>query len=219
MVVERTKMRDEAVAAAAEEVKQGAGAVTVVRDVREFATTSAPQGMLARCTPIRAVPLGDVVAATDPPAVLVLDHLEDARNVGAIVRSAVAAGVTSMVVPVDRTAPLGAAAFKAAAGAFELMHIAVESSVPQTLQRLRQAGCWIVALDGEGDRPVFGLDLLAEPVAVVVGAEGKGLSQLARERADVVAYIPISTDVESLNASAAATVALFELARQRSATA
>ena len=66
---------------------------------------------------------------------------------------------------------------------------------------------------------MFGLDLLAEPVAVVVGAEGKGLSQLARERADVVAYIPISTDVESLNASAAATVALFELARQRSATA
>ena len=217
--VEKSRMRDEALAAVAESVRASGGTVTVVDDVRPMAATSAPQGVVARCRPIEPVGLKDLVAVTDPAAVLVLDHLEDARNVGAIVRSAVAAGVRAMVVPTDRTAPLGAAAFKAAAGTFERMSIARVSSVAQALQQLGKAGCWIVALDGDGDRSVFGCDLLAQPVALVIGAEGRGVSRLVRDRADVVAGIPIDDAVESLNASAAATVALFELVRQRTSDA
>lgn len=214
LVVEQRR-DDPDLAAAADRVRSLGGTVMPVRDVREFATTTAPQGVLARCEPIAPRSLDEVAAVSSPPAVLVLDHLEDARNVGAIVRSAVAAGVTAMVVPTDRTAPLGAAAFKAAAGTFEQMTIAVESSIAQALARLSKAGLWIVALDGDGDRPLFGLDLLAEPVALVIGAEARGVSRLVRERADVVARIPIAGKVESLNASAAATLAVFELARQR----
>jgi 23S rRNA (guanosine2251-2'-O)-methyltransferase len=216
LLVERSRLRDEDINDAATLVRDGGGEVTEIRDAREFAKTTAPQGLIARCRPIPVSRVADLVEVATPAAVLVLDHLEDARNVGAIVRSAAAAGVRALVVPSDRSAPLGAAAFKAAAGMFEMMNIAVVSSVAQSLQRLQKAGLWVVALDGAGDRPIFDLDLLAEPVALVVGGEGRGIGRLVRERADVVAHIPMAEDVESLNASAAATLALFELMRQRS---
>ena len=216
LLVEQSRLGDDELAAAIDELRGGGGRVTIVRDVREFATTTAPQGVMARCEPIAARSLDDLVAVSSPPAVLVLDHLEDARNVGAIVRSAVAAGVRALVVATDRAAPLGAAAFKAAAGTFEQMHVGVESSIAQAVARLSRLGLWVVALDGDGDRSLFDLDLLAEPVALVIGSEGSGVSRLVRERADVVASIPIAADVESLNASTAATLAVFELARQRS---
>lgn len=216
LLVERGRLDDGELAAAADRVREGGGEVTIVRDAREFATTTAPQGVMARCRPIAPRSLDELVAVSSPPAVLVLDHLEDARNVGAIVRSAVAAGVRALLVASDRAAPLGPAAFKAAAGTFEHMHVAVESSIAQAVTRLNKLGLWIVALDGDGDRSLFGLDLLTEPVALVIGSEGSGVSRLVKERADVVASIPIASDVESLNASTAATLAVFELARQRS---
>lgn len=215
LILEQSRLGDDELAAVTDRVREGGGRVTIVRDVREFATTTAPQGVMARCEPIAPRSLDELVAVSSPPAVLVLDHLEDARNVGAIVRSAVAAGVRALVVASDRAAPLGPAAFKAAAGTFEQMHVAVESSIAQAVARLSKLGLWIVALDGDGDRSLFGLDLLTEPVALVIGGEGSGVTRLVKERADVVATIPIAADVESLNASTAATLAVFELARQR----
>jgi 23S rRNA (guanosine2251-2'-O)-methyltransferase len=159
-----------------------------------------------------------LVGVATPPAVLVLDHLEDPRNVGAIARSAVAAGVMAMVVGGRRAAPLGATAFKVAAGALEHISIAVVSSIPEAIRRLSRMGLWTVGLDTGGDRGLWGLDLLAEPVAIVVGAEGRGLSRLARDRVDVVVSIPMAAGVESLNASVAASLALFELRRRRAAS-
>lgn len=200
------------------ESARAAGAeVKVVDDVRPMADTTSPQGLVARCRPIPMSSLDDAAApsSSDPAAVLVLDHIEDPRNMGAIARSAVAAGVSSMVVSSRRSAPLEGTAFKAAAGALEHMAIVEVSSIPAALEELRKRGLWIVGLDGGGDQSLFGLELLTEPVALVVGAEGKGLSRLVADRCDLLARIPIADEMESLNASVAAGLAVFEVARAR----
>lgn len=190
--------------------------VDIVDDVRSRADTSAPQGVVAACRPLRTVSVDDLVERTHRAAVVVLDHLEDPRNVGAIARSATAAGMTGLVVAARRSAPLGATAFKAAAGALERLPVAVVSAIPAALERLRKHGLWIVGLDGTAESSLFGLELLTEPVAIVVGTEGAGLARLAAARCDVVARIPMTSNVESLNAAVAASLAAFEVARTRS---
>ncbi len=184
-------------------------------DVRDRAETTAPQGVVADC---RAIPLATVddLAAAARPALLVLDHVQDPQNLGAIARSALAAGMTGLVVSSDRAAPFSAAAFKAAVGALERLPIAGVRSVADGLKRLAKSGIWTVGLDADGDQELFGLGLLTEPVAVVVGAEGAGLGRLVRDRCDVVASIPMAGPTESLNASVAAALASFEVARVRS---
>ena len=129
---------------------------------------------------------------------------------------AVAAGITSLVVPVRRGAPLGGAAFKAAAGALEHCAVATVNSTADAVKALKGLDVWTVGLDAEGEQPLFGLDLFTEPVALVVGAE-TGLGRLVRDRVDVVASIPMAGPVESLNASVAAALACFEVMRVRAA--
>ena len=136
------------------------------------------------------------------------------KDLGAIARSAVAAGITSLVVPTRRGAPLGGAAFKAAAGAMEHCAIATVSSTADAVNRLKDLGVWTVGLDAEGDQSLFGLGLFTEPVALAVGAE-TGLGRLVRDRVDVVASIPMAGPVESLNASVATALAVFEVSRAR----
>jgi 23S rRNA (guanosine2251-2'-O)-methyltransferase len=186
-------------------------------DIRGHATTGAPQGVVATARRIPFVPLDEAVAATDPPALLILDHIEDPRNVGAIARSMAASGVNALVVPERRSAPLGPTAFKVAAGAFENLVVVQAKSTADVMRRLRKMGVWLVGLDAGGDRSLFGCDLLEEPVALVVGAEGKGLSKLASDLTDAIVSIPIQPRVESLNVSVAASLALFEVSRIRSA--
>lgn len=189
--------------------------VEVVEDVRPQAVTDSPQGIIARCRSLPTATLEEAIAASDPPALLVFDHVEDPRNLGAAVRSAVAAGFRAIVVPRRRSAPLGATAFKAAAGTFEDVVVVEVGSIPEALRRLGQIGVWRVGLDADGDSSLFGFDLLSEPVALVVGAEGTGLSRLAAERCDALVRIPHSDVVESLNASVASALAVFEVARMR----
>jgi 23S rRNA (guanosine2251-2'-O)-methyltransferase len=150
-----------------------------------------------------------------PCLLVVLDHLEDPHNVGAIARSAVAAGATGLVVPTRRAAPLGPTAFKAAAGALELLRVSVQSSTADAVQRLKKLGVWTLGLAADGDQRLFDLPLLAEPIAVVVGGEGRGLGRLVKERVDVRAHIPMAAGSESLNASVAAALTVFEAARVR----
>ena len=150
--------------------------VRVVPDLGSLAATTAPQGVVAHCRPLPILGLDEVAAARAPAALVVLDHLEDPRNVGAIARSALAAGMSGLVLARRRAAPLGATAFKAAAGALERLPVALVSSVAQAVADLGRLGVWTVGLDADGDRSVFGLELLAEPVAIVVGAEGRGLA-------------------------------------------
>ena len=215
LYVERNRLGADRYTRLVEAVESSGGAVDVVDDVTRYAVTATPQGVVARCRPVAAASLRSVVSGRSPPALIVLDHLEDPRNVGAIARSAAAAGMSAMVVSVDRAAPLGASAFKAAAGAFESLPLVLVRSVGDAMRRLDDAGVWTVGLDASGERSVFGLDLLAEPCAIVVGSEGAGLSRLVRDRVSVVARIPTSGAVESINVSVAAALAMFELARAR----
>jgi 23S rRNA (guanosine2251-2'-O)-methyltransferase len=213
LVVEHGRV--EALSGIVDDAERRGVAVDIVDDVRAASVTDAPQGVIAVCRPISPQPLDTVVKAADPPALVILDHVEDPRNVGAIARSAVAAGITGLVVAGRRAAPLGATAFKAAAGALERLAIAEVSSIANAVTDLKKLGVWVVALDAGGDRSLFGLDLLGEPVALLLGAEGRGVSRLARERADVVASIPLVGPIESLNASVAAALAMYEVARVR----
>ncbi len=205
----RKKRLTEILAAAGKDVD-----IKFVADVRGEAETTAPQGVVALCRPIRSVSV-DELCEGDRPAVIVLDHLEDPHNVGAIARSALAAGMTGLVVSSVRAAPLGSTAFKASVGALEKLPVAVVSSVPNALARFRQLGVWTVGLAANGTESLFGLGLASEPIAVVVGAEGAGLAQLVADRCDVLASIPMSDESESLNASVAAALAAFEIRRAR----
>jgi 23S rRNA (guanosine2251-2'-O)-methyltransferase len=189
--------------------------VRVVGDLGKMASTTAPQGVVARCRPLRTVALDDAVAAAQPAALVVLDHLEDSRNVGAIARSALAAGMGALVLSRRRAAPLGAAAFKAAAGALEHLPVVVVSSVAAAVADLKRLEVWTVGLAADADASLFGLRLLADPVAIVVGAEGTGLAGLVAQRVDVTAGIPLMGPVESLNAAVAASLAVYEVARVR----
>ena len=148
-------------------------------------------------------------------AIVVLDHIEDPHNVGAIARSALASGMTGMVVSSRRAAPLSATAFKSAAGALETLPVAVVGSIPEALSRLKDGGVWIVGLEARSATSLLGLELLTEPVAVVVGAEGTGLSVLTAKRCDLLVSIPMAASFESLNASVSAALACFEIMRVR----
>lgn len=211
--VERSRV--DGVSTLIDKLEAAAVIVSVVDDVRDRAATAAPQGIVAACTPVRTVDLDEAVARVTPAAVVVLDHLEDPRNVGALARSAVAAGCGALIVSKRRSAPLGATAFKAAAGALEHLAICEVSSIADAIADLERREVWTVGLDAGGTESIFGLQLLSSPVAVVIGGEGSGLSRLVRERVDVVASIPIHGPVESLNASVAASLALYEIARVR----
>jgi len=191
----------------------GRESTALVADVRPMAETEAPQGVVAECTPIMPVPIDDL--GGPEAAVIVLDHIEDPHNVGAIARSALASGMTGMVVSSRRAAPLSATAFKAAAGALETLPVAVVGSIPEALSRLKHQGVWILGLETGSATSLLGLELLTEPVAVVVGAEGAGLSVLSAKRSDVLASIPMTVGFESLNASVSAALACFEVMRVR----
>ena len=186
-----------------------------VESLDPVAVTSSPQGVAADCRPLAPVSLEDLVTGSDPAALVVIDHLTDPRNLGAVARSAVAAGTPRMVIPRRRGAPLTPSAFKAAAGALESARVCLVSSVPEALRRLSRMDVWTVGLAAAAPTSLFGLELLAAPVALVVGAEHRGLSRLVAERVDQTASIPMTPGADSLNASVAAGLALFELARIR----
>lgn len=200
------------------EAARSGAEVRLVDSVADLADTESHQGLVAVARPIRLVSFDTLLAGSDDdrrPALLVLDHLEDPRNVGAIARSAVAAGMTGMVLPRRRSAPLSALAFKAAAGALERLPVASVSSVAVAAQRASSAGVWTVGLEPSAAEPLFGLGLLAEPVALFVGSEARGLGRLVRERLDFLASIPTAVDAPSLNAGVAAALACFEVCRVR----
>ena len=204
-----------------QEARSSGAKVKVVEAVGGMAETESPQGLVAKARPIPFAPLERLLtddSGDEDPALLVLDHLQDPRNVGAIARSALAAGMTGIVVPRRRAAPLSTLAFKAAAGSFEYLPVASVSSVAVVAQRAADAGVWTVGLDPSAGASLFGFDLLAEPVAVFVGAEGRGLGRLVKERLDLLASIPMAANAASLNAGVASALACFEVARVRRAS-
>ena len=161
----------------------------------------------------------DLIAdAFDTDGIIVaLDGITDPRNLGAIVRSAAAFGATGVVIPSRRSASMTAAAWKTSAGAAARLPIAMATNLTRTLEQATKAGFTIFGLAGEGDVPVSGAAGLDGPLVIVVGSEDEGLARLVREHCDQLVSIPIASDVESLNASVAASVALYEVSQQRAA--
>jgi 23S rRNA (guanosine2251-2'-O)-methyltransferase len=147
---------------------------------------------------------------------LVVDGVTDPQNLGALLRSAECAGVSGVVLPRHRSAHVTPTVTKVAAGAVEHVPIAVVPGVPGALQELERLGVLTVGLDERGPETVFRLQLGDRPLALVIGAEGRGLAPLSRQRCDVLARIPLHGAIDSLNVSAAGAVAMFEVARQRS---
>ncbi|HET7755386.1 MAG TPA: 23S rRNA (guanosine(2251)-2'-O)-methyltransferase RlmB [Anaeromyxobacteraceae bacterium] len=152
----------------------------------------------------------------EPPLVVVLDGVEDPQNLGAIIRSAHALGAHGVIVPKDRAAGISPAVAKASAGAVEHTAVARVTNVAQTIERLKEAGVWSVATAAEATTDLGDVDLTG-PTALVMGGEGQGVRPLVRRTADHLARIPMSGKVGSLNASAAAAICLYEVARQRRA--
>ncbi len=165
--------------------------------------------------PLSETGLEDLVTGlTVPPLLLVLDGVQDPHNLGACLRSADAAGVHAVIAPRDRAASLTATVRKVASGAAENIPFAQVTNLARTLRWLQDAGIWIVGAAGEAEASVYDLDLRG-PLALVLGAEGKGMRRLTRECCDHVAHIPMVGSVASLNVSVAAGVFLFEALRQR----
>jgi 23S rRNA (guanosine2251-2'-O)-methyltransferase len=161
----------------------------------------------------------DLLARADEaggPALLVaLDGVTDPRNLGAVLRSAAAFGAHGVVVPSRRAAGVTATAWKVSAGAAARVPVARATNLTRALQAYRDAGVYVVGLDGEAPTDLADVELVTDPVVLVVGSEGKGLSRLVRETCDVVAGIPITSVAESLNAGVAAGIALYEVSRRR----
>jgi 23S rRNA (guanosine2251-2'-O)-methyltransferase len=149
------------------------------------------------------------------PLIVALDGITDPRNLGAIIRSVAAFGGHGVVVPERRSVGMTASAWKTSAGAAARIPVAQCSNLTRTLQDYRKAGFFVLGLDMEGDVSLPGLELAKEPLVIVVGSEGKGLSRLVRETCDQIVSIPMSSAVESLNAGIATGVTLYEVARRR----
>ncbi|HXW38312.1 MAG TPA: 23S rRNA (guanosine(2251)-2'-O)-methyltransferase RlmB [Acidimicrobiales bacterium] len=188
------------------------------RRLADLARTEVPQGVLAQAAAVPEVALEDLCRPSDGsvPFLVVLDGVTDPHNLGAVLRTAECAGVTGVLLPRHRAVHLTPAVTKAAAGAVEHVPLALVPGVPGALRQLAGLGVWTVGLDARAARTVYQSALGEEPVALVVGGEGDGLSPLARKRCDELVAVPLHGSLRALNLSAAAAVACFEVAHRRS---
>jgi 23S rRNA (guanosine2251-2'-O)-methyltransferase len=159
-----------------------------------------------------------VEAAGGKALVLVLDGVQDPHNLGACLRSAAAAGVTAVVIPKDKAAPINATVRKTSAGAADRIPVVSVTNLARTLRAMQEMGVWIYGLDGSATQAIHGIDFTGN-VALVMGGEGEGMRRLTREHCDGLVKIPMPGEMESLNVSVATGVALFEVVRQRGAKA
>lgn len=174
---------------------------------------AAHQGVLARVPEYRYAELEEVSAASGG-AVLVLDEVQDPQNLGAILRTARAAGVAGVVIPKDRAAAVTTAVASASAGHVFGVRLARVTNLVRACRALKEAGWWLVALVAAAPRDVFEVARGLERPALVVGSEGGGIRPLVRQQCDFEAAIPMAPGVESLNVSVAAAIALYALARR-----
>ena len=175
------------------------------------------QGVIAYAAAKEYVSIDDILATAaesgEPPFVLVLDGIEDPYNLGAIIRTAECAGVHGVIIPKRRSATLSAAVEKTSAGALEYMAIARVPNLTAAVEELKEKGLWVYAAEA-GGQPLHSTSMTG-PVAVVMGGEGTGVSQLLRSKCDFTVSVPLCGRINSLNVSAAAAVVLYEVRNQR----
>lgn len=202
-------------------VHQAAESGIAVTEVEEDALSEMTggirhQGVAAALRPYEYADLDTVLAEVkeENPILILLDGIEDVRNLGAIVRTAECGGVAAVLLPKHKSSPVTAAAMKTAAGAFAYLPVCQTGNIRQTLESLKKRGFWVVAADMDGD--VLYESDLKRPLVIVMGAEGKGISPLTKKICDFSVRIPMKGKVSSLNVSVAAALILYEAVRQRS---
>ncbi|MBB5153925.1 23S rRNA (guanosine(2251)-2'-O)-methyltransferase RlmB [Saccharopolyspora phatthalungensis] len=212
---------DERVTEAVREAKaRGIAVVDVPRIELDRMTNKAMhQGLALQVPQFTYAHPDDVLAAAHdsgmPPLIVALDGVTDPRNLGAVIRSAAAFGAHGVIVPQRRSAGITAVAWRTSAGTAAKLPVAKAVNLTRTLKDLKDAGLMVVGLDADADITSDELELATEPLVIVVGSEGRGLSRLVRETCDQTVSIPMAAGVESLNASVAAGVVLAEVARRR----
>lgn len=177
------------------------------------------QGLALQIPPYEYAHPSDLIDPEAPgiPLVVALDGITDPRNLGAIIRSVAAFGGHGVIVPERRSVGMTAAAWKTSAGAAARVPVAMAGNLNRALEEFRKAGFFVIGLDMDGDVELPQLELSTEPLVVVVGSEGKGLSRLVSENCDQIVSVPMSSSVESLNAGIAASVTLYQIATSRAA--
>ena len=176
------------------------------------------QGVLAYVAPVAYAELDDILAkaeaAGEPPFLLLLDELEDPHNLGALLRTADATGVHGVLIPKRRSVPLTATVAKTSAGAVEYVPVARIGNISQTLKSLKEKGFWVAGADMDGRQNYYEADLTG-PLVLVVGSEGKGMGRLTKEACDFIVKMPMVGKINSLNASVAGSILMYESMRQR----
>lgn len=200
-------------------VRVGLHVHTVTNDaLSKLVGEAAHQGVVLAMRPLKAWDEHDLTEALDrltgDPLLLILDGITDPHNLGACLRTAVAAGAHAVVIPKDRAASVDGVVRKVAAGAAEFIPVARVVNLARTLGMLKERGIWVVGTDGAALESIYTADL-KRPLSLVLGAEGGGMRRLTREKCDFLVRIPMTGPMPSLNVSVAAGVALFEVLRQR----
>ena len=197
------------------------GVVVVECDRRKLdfmSRTHAHQGVIAQAAVREYASVDDILAAArekgEPPLVVVCDELSDPHNLGAVIRTAECAGAHGVIIPKRRSAGLTAVVAKTSAGAVSYLPVARVPNLPALLKELKEAGLWVFGTAADGDTALYDADLKG-PAAIVIGSEGSGMGRLVAENCDFKVSIPMRGKLDSLNASAAAAILLYEAVRQR----
>lgn len=189
-----------------------------IRSLSSIVNTDKHQGIVAGLSPYRYVDLDDILrrwrSSGEKAFILILDSIQDPHNAGSLIRTACCAGVHGIVITKDRSVDITPTVVKSSAGATEHMPIARVTNLRQTIERLKDAGLWIIGLDAGADMSIFesGLDL---DIGLVVGSEGKGIRELVKRSCDLLLSLPLKGGIGSLNASVAGGIAIYEVLRRR----
>lgn len=177
------------------------------------------QGVVAQAAPYAYAEVEDILQAAEqkgePPFILLLDEIEDPHNLGSILRTADCTGVHGIIVPKRRSAQVTATVSKTSAGAAEYVPVARVTNLGQTIDSLKEKGIWVVGTDVSAAAGIYETNVFDGPVAIVIGNEGKGMGRLIREKCDVLVKLPMNGRINSLNASVAAGVVMYEVLRRR----
>lgn len=208
-----------------EEITRAAGAAGVRAErvddgrLQQLAGDVNHQGVVVKASQYQYTQLDELdfenVKGKEPPFLLVLDHVVDPQNLGSLLRSADAAGVTGVIIPSDRAAGVTSAVVRASAGASEHVPVAMVTNLTQTMIKLKDRGLWFAGLEAMPEAKLYTETDLTGAMGIVVGSEGAGLGRLVRETCDYLIRIPMGGKVSSLNAGVAGALALFEVRRQR----
>ncbi|MNO69003.1 putative TrmH family tRNA/rRNA methyltransferase [compost metagenome] len=192
------------------------------RKLDQMAPGMQHQGVVAQAAPYAYVEVEDLLAKAadrgESPFLLILDEIEDPHNLGSILRTAECTGVHGVIIPKRRSAAVTATVSKTSAGAVEYVPVSRVTNLVQTIEQLKQSGVWVVGTDVEAKEEIYqGGNIFTGPVAIVIGNENKGMGRLVRETCDVLLKLPMNGRLNSLNASVAAGVVMYEVLRRRRA--